>query len=252
MRRLFRLVRLPHLGSLLLRIADVLAPGVRGFTVGRTRYIDDALAAALREGIDQVVIIGAGYDSRAYRIPGIQATRVFEVDLPFIQAGKRECVRRLLDELPDHVTFVALDLESAGLAKGLSSTGFREGCRSFFVCEGVTEHVSPAAVDGIFRCASTAASPGSKIAFTYLVRGLLDGSKDFPGTRLHVRYSGFSTRAFALNPEELQAYLSERGLELIEDVAGAEFAERYFRPLRRRLRANEFHRTALARVPRHR
>jgi methyltransferase (TIGR00027 family) len=247
-RLLFHLVRLPLLGSSLLRICDRLAPGVRGFTVGRTRYIDDAVVTALEEGLDQVVMIGAGYDSRAYRIPGIEVTRVFELDLPGIQAEKRKRVARLLGEAPEHVTFVPIDLESQQLGDILPSAGFREGHRTFFVCEGLTEHVSEAAVDAVFRYVVSAATPESGIAFTYLDRRLLDGT--FPGMRRYVAYSGFSARNFFSDPERLRGYLSQRGLELVEDVAGAYFAERYFEPSRRRLRANEFHRTALARVRR--
>jgi len=249
-RLLFHLARLPLLGTALLGVADILAPGVRGFTIGRTRYIDDALVAALEEGFDQVVILGAGYDSRAYRIPGIESTRVFELDLPQIQAEKRKRLSCLLERAPGHVVSVPIDLESQKLAEVLPGAGFREGHRAFFVCEGVTEHVSAEAADGIFRYAASSAAPGSPIAFTYLDRGLLDGTKLFPGTRFHVSHGGFSLRSFALDPKRLAPYLSERGLELIEDVAGAEFAERYFEPSRRRLRANDFHRTALARVVR--
>jgi methyltransferase (TIGR00027 family) len=250
MRRLFHLVRFPVLGALLLTIADRLAPGVRGFTVGRTRYIDDALAAALKEGIDQVVVLGAGYDSRAYRIPGIEATRVFELDLPSTQAEKRERLDRSLGQTPGHVTFVPIDFESQRLAEVLPRAGFRDARGTFFVCEGVTEEVSPQAVDSILRFVASASKPESKIAFTYIVRGLLDGTRHFPGTRMYVAYTGFSTRHFALNPEDLPAYLRQCGLELVEDVAGGELAERYFEPSGRRLRANEFHRTALARTPR--
>jgi len=196
------------------------------------------------------VIFGAGYDGRAYRIPGIESTRVFEMDLPHIEAEKRKRLCRLLERTPDHVAFVPIDFESQKLAEVLPSAGFREGRRTFFVCEGVTEHVSAEAADGIFRYAASSATPESRIAFTYLDRGLLDGTKHFPGTRTYVSHSGFSLRSFALDPKQLRPYLSQRGLELIEDLAGAEFAERYFEPSRRRLRANEFHRTALARVPR--
>jgi methyltransferase (TIGR00027 family) len=247
-RLLFHLIRMPLIGASMLRLSDVLAPGVRGFTVGRTRYIDDALAAALGEGLDQVVILGAGYDSRAHRIPGIASTRVFELDLPHIHADKRERVSRLLDKAPDHVAFVPIDFETQKLAEVLQSAGFRQGRRTFFVCEGVTEHISAEATDRIFRYVASAAISESRIAFTYLDRRLLDGSRRFPGTRMHVSHSGFSLRSLALDPRRLRPYLSERGLELIEDVAGAEFAERYFEPSGRRLRANEFHRTALARI----
>jgi methyltransferase (TIGR00027 family) len=247
-RLLLQLLRLPLVGTSLLGIAEALAPGVRGFIVGRTRYIDDALVAALGEGLDQVVIFGAGYDSRAYRIPGIESTRVFELDLPRPQAEKRKRISRLLGKAPGHVAFVPIDFESQDLAEALTHAGFREGRRTFFVLEGVTEHVSAEASDGIFRYAARSATPGSGIAFTYLDRRLLDGSRHFPGTRWHVSWSGFSLRSFAPDPKQLRAHLSRRGLELIEDVAGAEFTERYFAPSRRRLRVNEFHRTTLARV----
>jgi methyltransferase (TIGR00027 family) len=237
------------LGALLLALTDRLAPGVRGFTVARTRYIDDALVAALEEGLDQVVVLGAGYDSRAYRIPGIEAIRVFELDLPFTQARKREQLDQWLERAPDHVSFVPFDFEARMLGEVLPAAGFLPEGRTFFIFEGVSEEISAEAVDRVFRYVASQARAESKIAFTYLVRGLLDGSRHFPGTKVHVRYGGFSLRNFTLNPEELPEYLSRRGLELVEDVAAAEFAERYFEPSERRLRANEFHRTALARVP---
>jgi methyltransferase (TIGR00027 family) len=245
---LFQLVRLPLIGTPMLRITDALAPGVRGFIVGRTRYIDDALSAALGDGNDQIVILGAGYDSRPYRIPGIESTRVFELDLPRLQVEKRRRVCRLLEKLPEHVAFVPIDFESQELAEVLPSAGFREGHPAFFICEGVTEHISAEATDRIFRYVASAATSERRIVFTYLDRRLLDGSGHFPGTRMHIAHSGFSLRSFAVDPKQLRPHLSQRGLELIDDVAGAEFAERYFEPSGRRLRANEFHRTALARV----
>ncbi len=69
--------------------AERSGPGVMAFITARERCIDDFLKARLREGLDQVVILGAGLDTRAYRIPGIEQTRVFEVDHPATQAVKR-------------------------------------------------------------------------------------------------------------------------------------------------------------------
>src|SRR5262249_59401268 len=92
-----RLSRLPLLGAALpWSIVDGHWSGPRGTVAVRTRYIDDVLGAALRGGAEQVVILGAGFDCRAYRIPDIARTRVFEVDHPATQAKKTAVITRQL------------------------------------------------------------------------------------------------------------------------------------------------------------
>jgi methyltransferase (TIGR00027 family) len=86
--------------------------GSRGTVVVRTRYIDDLVEAALRRGVEQVVIFGAGFDCRAYRIRGIERARVFEVDQPATQVRKRDVVRRRLGALPPHVALVSIDFNT--------------------------------------------------------------------------------------------------------------------------------------------
>jgi methyltransferase (TIGR00027 family) len=247
---LFRLLLLPALGPLLLGVGDRLAAGARGFVVGRTRFIDDALVGALNDGFEQVVILGAGYDSRAYRIPGIESARVFEVDHPGTQSRKRNRLYGLLEKIPDHVTFVCLDFERQDIADGLASAGFQSARRTFFVCEGVTEYLSPGGVDRLFRSVAGLVKGESRIAFTYMDRRVLNGRKHVHATKVFLAIGLLSNEPlrFGLDPHELQAYLFERGLNLVEDVAGVEFAERYFGPSRRILRANEHQRTVLARI----
>lgn len=92
-----RLSRLPVIGPAMpWSLIDGHWAGPRGTVAVRTRYIDDALEDALRGGLAQVVILGAGFDCRAYRIPGIDRTRVFEVDHPATQPRKREIITRRL------------------------------------------------------------------------------------------------------------------------------------------------------------
>jgi methyltransferase (TIGR00027 family) len=81
-RILLRLLFLPGLRSIILSLREHRIPGTLGSILCRTRYIDDVLRDSLSEGIEQVVILGAGFDSRAYRIAGIEQVRVFEADLP--------------------------------------------------------------------------------------------------------------------------------------------------------------------------
>lgn len=112
----------------------------------RKRFIGDKLDEALGD-IDAVVILGAGLDTRAYRLTRRVRMPVFEVDLPVNIARKAKTVRRVLGELPLSVRLVALDFEHDDLLTALAEHGYRTEYRVFFVCEGVT-HTSPSGPSG--------------------------------------------------------------------------------------------------------
>src|SRR6266496_290200 len=130
----------------------VAGPGPRASAVARTRLIDDLVTDA-RSWIGQLVLLGAGFDSRAYRLPGLEQVTVFEVDQPATQQAKREVLGRVLagivegDPLAWHVRFVPVDFERDDLARALRTAGYRDGTRSLFVWEGVSNYLTPAAVD---------------------------------------------------------------------------------------------------------
>lgn len=244
------LSRAPLLGSALLAVAEGLAYGQRAFVLARTRLIDEALAAALERGVEQVVILGAGYDSRAYRIPGIERARVFEVDHPDTQARKRALLVPLVEPIPDHVCSVSIDFNREKLGDRLKEAGFREGRPCFVIWEGVTEYLDADAVDATLQLLARSTARGSEVVFTYLDLALLDGTRSFRGGKLHVamiRRAG-EPFTFGIDPATLGSYLARRGFELRDDAAGEELDRRYFRPHGRRDRCNEYQRVALARV----
>jgi methyltransferase (TIGR00027 family) len=244
--------RLPMVGSLLpWSLIDGHWTGSRGTVAVRTRYIDDALAAALRSGVEQVVILGAGFDSRAYRIPGIGRTRVFEVDHPVTQAEKKKVVARRLGSLPPHVEFVPIDFSMQTLDGAMPAAGFRAATRTFFICEGVTHYLSGPDVDTLFRHVARSAAAGSEMVFTYIHRAILDGTATLAGanqTLTTVRRSG-EPYTFGFDPAGLPEYLAARDLALIEDVGADEYRARYLAPLGRGQEPlSEFQRAARARV----
>jgi len=248
-----QLSRLPLLGRIVpWSLIDGHWSGSRGTVVTRTRYIDDALTAALASGVEQVVILGAGFDSRAYRIAGIDRARVFEVDLPGTQAEKKTAVARQLGALPPHVAFVPIDFSTDALDRALPAAGFR-AVRTFFICEGVTHYLSPADVDTLFRYVAGSVPAGSAMVFTYIHRTMLEGSATFEGagkTLAIVRRSG-EPYTFGFEPADLAGYLAARGLTLIEDVGATAYRERYLDPIGRgREPLSEFQRAAVARVGR--
>jgi methyltransferase (TIGR00027 family) len=225
--------------------------GSRGTVLARTRYIDDAVGDALRNGVEQVVIFGAGFDSRAYRVPGIERARVFEVDHPLTQARKRDVLRRRLGALPAHVTLVSIDFNTQALESVMLGAGYRPQGGTFFVCEGVTHYLTAPAVDGLFRYVAGSAAAGSRMVFTYIHRALLDGGRSFAGaqqTLATVRRGG-EPYTFGFDPGELSSYLAPRGLGLIEDVGASEYRERYLAPLGRGQEPlSDFQRAALVEI----
>jgi len=240
-----------HLGTrrILLGANDRLLPGVRGISVGRTRFIDDALDAALGRGVRQVVILGAGYDTRALRIRGSESSLFFEVDHPATQRCKCETLERVLGEQPSNLKFVPVDLERQGLATALEGAGFQRKEKALVIWEGVTEYLSESAVDAALAWFAQGIALESEIVFTYTDRGLIEGTKTFSGGSriLAMNRWGGEPYRFGFDPTRLRVELADRGLELIEDVAGEEYRRRYFAPRDRHLRGNEYERTALAR-----
>lgn len=245
-----RLSRAPVLAPMVPWVIDRRWPGPRGAGIMRTRYIDDALSDALREGLEQVVILGAGFDCRAYRIAGTENTRVFEVDHPATQAFKKARIQRILGALPHHVVFVPTDFNRERLRDVMSAHGYRTTARTFSIWEGVTNYLTAEAVDATLAYLAGAAPPGSRVVFTYVHRGILDGSATFAGAEesiVAVRRVG-EPFTFGFHPAELPEYLAARGLTLMEDVSAPEYRERYLDPLGRTMRVSEFYHAVLARV----
>lgn len=192
--------------------------------VARTRLIDDLIAAAPANGIEQLVVLGAGFDSRAYRMSGLRAIDVFEVDHPDTQAPKQEVVKRLFSALPGQVRFVPLDLTRDDVMSAMRSAGYRESARTFIVWEGVTNYLTEGAVDSTLRWCSRA-STGSYLLFTYVHRDILTRPGAFVGAKnLFASLEKAGERlTFGMEPSDVPGYLAERGLALEQDVGAAEY-----------------------------
>jgi methyltransferase (TIGR00027 family) len=251
LRTVVRLSRLPLGSSPVAWFIDWRWPGARASGIARTRLIDDALIDALRDGVGQVVILGAGFDCRAYRVRGIERTRVFEVDHPATLAAKKDLLKRMLGGLPANVAFVEVDFNRETLDTAIEASGFDRRARTFFVWEGVTNYLTEGAVDRTLRYLARAGKPGSRIHFTYIHRGVLQDRRGFEGARKSasaVQRVG-EPWTFGIDPAELPTFLAERGLELIEDVGSLEYRARYMKPSGLHMRGYEFYRAALAQIP---
>ena len=256
-RLLARLARVPAVGLRLERYIDEHWPaGPRASAVARTRLIDDLVLDALSGeagggAARQVVLLGAGYDSRAYRLPAMAGVRVFEVDHPATQATKQRLLRaHIRSDRRAHVRLVPVDLAADDLAGALREAGFEALERTVVVWEGVTNYLTERAVDTTVRQLAAIAGSGSRLLFTYVDRAALDGTGGFTGFdewHAAVRKQG-EPWTFGFDPGELPGYLAERGMRLFLDLSARDAADRYLLPLGRRAPAAPFYRIAAAEI----
>ncbi len=230
-RLLARVARVPAARRLIETYIDGRWPCVRGGVVARTRLIDERVAAELPR-VRQVLILGAGFDSRAYRLPGMERVAVFEVDHPATQAAKRRALERGAGRPGGQVRFVPVVFGTDDPARRLADSGFEPGAPTLVLWEGVTNYLDPLAVDATFRFLAAAVGPGSPVLFTYIDRGILDGTANFAGaqsTLRAVRRLG-EPFTFGLDPSQVRGYLAGRGFDLEWDTAVSDAAVRLYPP----------------------
>jgi methyltransferase (TIGR00027 family) len=195
--------------------------------VARARLIDDVVRRRAGEGAKNLVLLGAGFDCRAHRLPEAQGLEVFEVDLPDVLAEKRRTLRDG-GALRKDVRYVPLDLVRDDLEPALRDAGLDSTASTLVVAEGVANYLPRDAVlrflSWVGRC-----TPPSSIVFSYVHHDFLDGTLRFPGSELMRRRGqrGAERWISGFRPDELDSVLSGCGLTLIEDLGSAEYRARY-------------------------
>jgi len=217
-------------GRLFASYGERKGPGVIGFLVARCRYIDDYLLECLAAGIQQLVILGAGLDSRAYRIEGLrQGVRVFEVDQAATQQAKMAKLKRILGRLPDYVAYVPMDFNAESLHK-LFDFGYRREARTLFIWEGVVHYLTAEAVDQTLEFVRRNSASGSSIVFDYIYTSALTEARKRGEVVRMQRASRYTGEALAFGIEEGQAeqFLQARGYTAIKNVSSADLKRAYF------------------------
>jgi methyltransferase (TIGR00027 family) len=153
------------------RAQEAWARRLRAHVVLRSRYAEERLAEAVRRGVRQCVILGAGFDTFAYRQPDwARGLRIYEVDHPGTQEEKRERLRAAGISLPSNLEFVAVDFEAVSLREGLRASSLKFSEPAFFSSLGVLVYLSREAVDAVFQLVAGFPA-GSEIAFTFTAPG---------------------------------------------------------------------------------
>jgi methyltransferase (TIGR00027 family) len=207
------------------------APGSYEFFLARTAYLDQKVARALREGLSQLVVLGAGFDTRPYRFASIlEGCRVFELDGRATQDRKRELLAKEGVQPPPGLTYVAVDFTRDRLQDVLPSAGYRPGSGSLFIWEGVTYYLPQSAVDETLRFVRQHAPPGSAICFDYMLPQAGDAGRYGAAETRALMQAAYTSEPllFALAPDDVARFLAERGFRVIRHLATADLEELYF------------------------
>ncbi len=197
----------------------------------RTHHMDALLVEALTQGATQVVNLGAGFDSRAYRFrERFPQARFFELDLPATIGAKRERVVKIFGAVPDRVVLVATDFNTRPLDEVLRAAGYDPTQRTFFIWEGVTMYLPEAANLSTLRFIRSGSASGSSVVYDYLLDSALrpDGGGVY-GARSTAAYVASVGEPFLTGWSRSQAtaVAIREGLMVVSDLGPAELTARY-------------------------
>jgi methyltransferase (TIGR00027 family) len=224
------LIRIPFAGRLLIKAFTT--KGSYEYVIARTKYIDAVFSRALADRFDQILLFGAGFDTRALRLQGkARQTGIFELDAPATQEAKIGQYRRRRLGIPSNLVFVPIDFDRESLTKKLDQAGFKRDTKSLFILEGVLMYLQPLSVDQQFQTIRELAKTGSEVVFDYIYASVLRreylyyGEEGFADA---VAKAGEEWR-FGIEKGEIEQFLSRYGLELRDHRDARELEEMYFK-----------------------
>ena len=231
-------------------LAEKLVPGFHEHLISRTRFIDDLIKKSAASGVEQYVILGAGYDSRAHRLELPSSLRIFEVDQPEVQARKRS---KLPKELPnlESITYVAVDFSHQSLTEQLMDAGFDQSKSTVFTLEGVSQYITKEAFDSMIKEMAALTQKANSIFFVSYASELLNKNpeacfgKGYPNAEKRAKLITYGSAKVGepwisfYGAEEIESVLSQNGYSIKENVTLKDLNSRYFAPVGRTLSENQ-------------
>jgi len=207
-----------------------LLPGAGNSIIARVRYFDDAVNSSIGDGLEQLVILGAGYDTRAYRIEGLKNVKIFEVDQLATQKIKVEKIKEIFGSLPGHVTYVSVDIGVDTLGQRLLESGYDRSLKTLFIMEGLFMYLPPGIVDETLSFIAHNSGRSSAIVFDYIPESIVDGTCELEAGKNWQK--GVTDVGepflFGIKEGELETFLTQRGFSNVKNVTSQDYKKAYF------------------------
>jgi methyltransferase (TIGR00027 family) len=186
----------------------------------RTRCIDELFQRALRDGIEEFVILGAGFDSRAYRFADeLKNRRVIEIDFPTTQEWKKRRVTELFGRLPVHVTYAPIDFELDSLADVLASAHHDRSKPAFYLSEGLSMYLTEDTVRKTLRSIATNSAAGSTVVMEYVGSAAIEFVTKYPRGPIKHAVDWGEPWIFGVPDDHDRQFFAETGLELVQRMS---------------------------------
>ena len=213
------------------RLGEAL-PGLHEYMMARTAYFDGVFVDALKKGVPQIVLLGAGYDSRAVRFSALnRATRIIELDIATTQDRKKTCLEKARIDVPVGVSLVPIDFHADSLAQVLERAGYERDEKTLYLWEGVSYYLEPEAVDATLAFVSRSSHPESILAFDYAVSVSEDTIDDYYGIRMFAQsmrtHHPQELFRFAVDEGSIGSFLEQRGLRMVQHLDNQEIEQTF-------------------------
>lgn len=199
--------------------------------LARSRYAEDMLENAIKLGVKQYVILGAGFDTFAFRKPEmLNKIKVFEVDYPATQELKLERIKEIGWEINSNNKYVPIDFSTDNLKKSLLDAGYDPKELSFFSCLGVTYYLNKTEIYNLFKDIADIAPKGSGVVFDYPDADIFCMEKTSDRVQAMVAMAKVAGEPMKTGYEysDLESDLEKAGLLIYEHLVPADIEERYF------------------------
>ena len=229
-----------------IHLSNKIIPGIIGGQICRSKFIDDKTSRVLND-VQQILILGAGLDTRPYRLDGIDQKIIFEIDLPNIQKFKKQKLIKYLGKLPEMIHYVPIDFNKMKTETVLNNTTFNYDKRTLVILEAVIQYINNDAVNEVFNFISKL-SNNSYLLFTYILRDVIERKTEVAKKLMDWSEKHYCPFLFGINQSEIASFLQNYNLETVEDVGSEFYQDKYLKPLNRDILTLEGERTNFARI----
>ena len=229
------LIRVPLVRTFFSRIVP--AKGMYEYVIARTKYIDSVFKEALANHFDQILIFGAGFDTRALRFQSGDGTRIFELDAPTTQEAKILQYEKRGMKVPSNVTFIPVDFDKEVVSAKLGEAGFKSDRKTLFILEGLLMYLQPESVYETFQTIQDLAGEGSEVVFDYVYAHILRHENLHAEERKIIESVAKEGERwyFGIEKGNVEQFLATYGLILCDQRDATQLEQMYFMDVNDRL-----------------
>jgi methyltransferase (TIGR00027 family) len=207
-------------------------PGLTEYMIARTVYFDELFKKGLLENIPQIVLMGAGYDTRAFRFAELnQGTRIYELDISPTQDRKKDCLRKAKIKIPAELKLIPINFNSDSLLGVLTEAGWNSSEKTLFIWEGVSYYLEEESVTNTLEFFNQHALAGSNLAFDYTISLTDENITKYYGAagfkRTMEEHHTAETLLFSIPESGITKYLADHHLKIIENLGYQEIEQKY-------------------------